>query len=58
VVANELQLDLYGIDLSSTVSKYIGETEKNLHRVFEAVEDGAAIILLTRSTRCSVSAAR
>ncbi len=45
VVANELGLDLYRIDLASTVSKYIGETEKNLRRVFDAAEDSGAILL-------------
>lgn len=45
VIANELRLDLYRIDLSSVVNKYIGETEKNLRRVFDAAEDGGAILL-------------
>jgi ATP-dependent 26S proteasome regulatory subunit len=45
VLANELRLDLYRIDLSQVVSKYIGETEKNLRRVFEAAEEGGAILL-------------
>ena len=45
VLANELKLDLFRIDLSQVVSKYIGETEKNLRRVFDAAEDGAAILL-------------
>jgi len=45
VLANELKLDLYRIDLSSVVSKYIGETEKNLRRVFDAAEEGGAILL-------------
>jgi hypothetical protein len=45
VLANELRLDLYCIDLSSVVSKYIGETEKNLRRVFDAAEEGGAILL-------------
>jgi hypothetical protein len=45
VLANELRLDLYRIDLASVVSKYIGETEKNLRRVFDAAEDGGAILL-------------
>ena len=45
VIANELQLDLYRIDLSQVVSKYIGETEKNLRRVFDAAEDGGAVLL-------------
>ncbi|MFB2891742.1 ATP-binding protein [Aerosakkonemataceae cyanobacterium BLCC-F50] len=45
VLAQELQLDLYRIDLSSVVSKYIGETEKNLRRIFDAAEGGATILL-------------
>jgi SpoVK/Ycf46/Vps4 family AAA+-type ATPase len=44
VLAAELRLDLYRIDLSSVVSKYIGETEKNLRRVFDAAEEGGAIL--------------
>ena len=45
VLANELELDLFRIDLSAVVSKYIGETEKNLRRVFDAAEEGGAILL-------------
>ena len=45
VLAAELRLDLYRIDLSQVVSKYIGETEKNLRRVFDAAEDGGAVLL-------------
>jgi hypothetical protein len=45
VLANELRLDLYRIDLSQVVSKYIGETEKNLRRVFTAAEEGGAVLL-------------
>ena len=45
VLANELRLDLYRIDLSQVVSKYIGETEKNLRRVFDAAEAGGAVLL-------------
>jgi len=45
VLANELRLDLYRIDLSQVVSKYIGETEKNLRRVFDAAEESGAILL-------------
>ena len=45
VLANELRLDLYRIDLSQVVNKYIGETEKNLRRVFDAAEEGGAILL-------------
>lgn len=45
VLANELDLALYRIDLSAVVSKYIGETEKNLRRLFDAAESGGAILL-------------
>jgi ATP-dependent 26S proteasome regulatory subunit len=45
VLARELRLDLYHIDLSQVVSKYIGETEKNLRRLFDAAEAGGAILL-------------
>jgi AAA+ superfamily predicted ATPase len=45
VLANELHLDLYRIDLSQVVNKYIGETEKNLKRVFDAAEEGGAVLL-------------
>jgi hypothetical protein len=45
VLAAELGLDLYRIDLSAVVSKYIGETEKNLRRVFDRAEQGGAILL-------------
>ena len=45
VLANDLNLDLFRIDLSAVVSKYIGETEKNLRRVFDAAEAGGAILL-------------
>jgi AAA+ superfamily predicted ATPase len=44
VVANDLGFELYKIDLSQIVSKYIGETEKNLDRVFAAAERGSAIL--------------
>ncbi|MBW4644933.1 MAG: ATP-binding protein [Goleter apudmare HA4340-LM2] len=44
VIANALRLNLYRIDLSTVVSKYIGETEKNLRRLFDAAEDGGAIL--------------
>ncbi|HYB76601.1 MAG TPA: ATP-binding protein [Candidatus Bathyarchaeia archaeon] len=44
VIARELRLDLYRIDLSQVVSKYIGETEKNLDRIFTAAEDSNAIL--------------
>jgi hypothetical protein len=45
VLADELRLDLYRIDLSQVVSKYIGETEKNLARVFDAAEEGGVVLL-------------
>lgn len=45
VVAGELDLDLYRVDLAQTVSKYIGETEKNLARIFDAADAGAAILV-------------
>ena len=45
ILANELRLDLFRIDLSAVVSKYIGETEKNLRRVFDAAEEGGAVLL-------------
>jgi hypothetical protein len=45
VLANALERDLYRIDLSQVVSKYIGETEKNLARIFAAAESGGAILL-------------
>ena len=44
VIANELRLHLYRIDLASVVSKYIGETEKNLQRLFDAAGSGGAIL--------------
>jgi len=45
VVAGELGLDLYRIDLSAVVSKYIGETEKNLEQLFAAAETSGAVLL-------------
>lgn len=44
VLARDLRLDLYRIDLSGVVSKYIGETEKNLRRLFDAAEDSGVIL--------------
>ena len=44
IIANALGLDLYRIDLSSVVSKYIGETEKNLERIFSAASRANAIL--------------
>lgn len=44
VLGNALQLDLYRIDLSQVVNKYIGETEKNLKRIFDAAEISDCIL--------------
>jgi hypothetical protein len=44
IIAGELGLDLYKIDLSTVVSKYIGETEKNLERIFAEAERSNAIL--------------
>jgi hypothetical protein len=44
ILANHLKLNLYRIDLSAVVSKYIGETEKNLRKLFDAAEDGGAVL--------------
>jgi hypothetical protein len=44
VIARELALDLCRIDLSGVISKYIGETERNLRRVFDAAEAGGAVL--------------
>ena len=44
ILANELGMDLYKIDLSGVISKYIGETEKNLDRIFSAAEETSAIL--------------
>ncbi|NNJ11024.1 ATP-binding protein [Chloroflexales bacterium ZM16-3] len=45
VIAGELGLDLYRVDLASVVSKYVGETEKQLRRIFDAAEAGGAVLL-------------
>ena len=44
IIAHELGLDLYKIDLSTVVSKYIGETEKNISKIFEEAETSNAIL--------------
>lgn len=44
VLANELKLEMYKIDLSQLVSKYIGETEKNLKEVFDEANQTSAIL--------------
>jgi hypothetical protein len=45
-LARDLEINLYRVDLSCVVSKYIGETEKNLRCVFDAAEKGGAVLLL------------
>jgi SpoVK/Ycf46/Vps4 family AAA+-type ATPase len=44
-LARDLNLDLFRVDLSAVISKYIGETEKNLGRLFDAAEVGGAVLL-------------
>jgi len=44
-IASEVDLDLYRVDLATLVSKYIGETEKNLKRLFDAAETSGAVLL-------------
>jgi hypothetical protein len=44
ILAADLRLDLYRVDLAGVVNKYIGETEKNLRRLFDAAEEGGAIL--------------
>ncbi|HEY1557833.1 MAG TPA: ATP-binding protein [Kofleriaceae bacterium] len=44
-IANELGMDLYRVDLSRIMSKWIGETEQNLAKLFDAAEDGHTIVL-------------
>lgn len=46
IIATSLQKDLYSIDLAAVVNEYIGETEKNLERVFLAAEEADVILLL------------
>ncbi|MBP6847685.1 MAG: ATP-binding protein [Kofleriaceae bacterium] len=45
LIARELDLELYQVDLSQVVSKWVGETEKQLARVFDAAEAGHALLL-------------
>ena len=45
VVGRNLDLELYRTDILRVVSKDVGETERNLHRVFDAAEEGGAILL-------------
>ena len=45
-LARKLRLKLYRVDLAAVASKYIGETEKNLGRVFDAAQDSGSVLLL------------
>jgi SpoVK/Ycf46/Vps4 family AAA+-type ATPase len=45
VLAHDLELDLYRVDVSAVVSKYIGETSKNVKQVFDAAEEGGVLLL-------------
>lgn len=45
VIANTLGLDMFRVDTSSVVSRWVGETEKNLREIFDAAEGGSAVIL-------------
>jgi SpoVK/Ycf46/Vps4 family AAA+-type ATPase len=44
IIANDLGLEMYKVDLSTVVSKYVGETEKNLSRIFRETSSGNAIL--------------
>jgi SpoVK/Ycf46/Vps4 family AAA+-type ATPase len=44
IIASEFRLDMFKVDLSSVVSKYIGETEKNLNRIFREAESGNIVL--------------
>ncbi|HNH48720.1 MAG TPA: ATP-binding protein, partial [Myxococcota bacterium] len=45
VIAGTLGLDLFRVDLSSVISRWVGETEKNLREIFDAAEGGTAVLL-------------
>jgi hypothetical protein len=49
IIAGDLGLDLFEVDLSKTISKYIGETEKNLDRIFDAAETDGAVLLFNEA---------
>src|SRR5512140_3820807 len=52
-LARKLHLKLHRVDLAAAVSKYIGETEKNLGRVFDAAQDGGSVLLLDEAAALS-----
>ena len=45
VIANQLGLDMFKVDISQVISRWVGETEKNLKEIFDAAEGGTAVIL-------------
>jgi hypothetical protein len=45
VIARDLELDLYRVDVAAAVSKYIGETSKNMRQIFDAAEEGGVLLL-------------
>jgi SpoVK/Ycf46/Vps4 family AAA+-type ATPase len=45
VIAGTLGLDMFRVDLSSVISRWVGETEKNLREIFDAAEGGTAVLL-------------
>jgi SpoVK/Ycf46/Vps4 family AAA+-type ATPase len=49
VIASELKFDVFRIDLSMVISKYIGETEKNLNRIFKDAENGDVILFFNEA---------
>ncbi|BEP29022.1 ATP-binding protein [Helicovermis profundi] len=49
VIASELNLELYKIDLSKIISKYIGETEKNLNKLFDEAKNSSSILFFDES---------
>ena len=58
VIANELGLDLYKIDIPQVISKYIGETEKNLKSIFAEARNSNAILFLMRPMLFSANGPR
>ena len=58
LIAKRLGLDLFKADLGSLVSKYVGETEQRLDRLFDAAEVPTPCCSSMRRTRCSAAAAR
>lgn len=58
IVARELGLPAYRVDISQVMSKYIGETEKSLGEIFDAAENAARYSSLMKLTRFSENAAK